>query len=97
MIFPDPQKILVKRGGTHFFLQGEFNAIWSILKKSKAQKILLDRGGAQVNAQKILLDWGGTQIGTFWKINQKSKSSFSKIISSDFNILIFNFYNFAYI
>ena len=84
LIFYNPQKILVKRGGTHFLIfQGEFNAIWSIFKKGNAQKILVDRGG--------------TQIGTFLKSVESLKSRFPKIISIDFDILFLKIYIFAYI
>ena len=85
------QKILVYRGGTHFFdlLKSKQKVVQ---KKSTLGRILVYRGGTQLRSQKILVDWGGTQIGTFWKIAKFEKRSFSKIISSDFDILFLNFY-----
>jgi hypothetical protein len=54
------------------------------LKKSKSQKILVYRGGTQIDAQKILGKWGGTQFGTFLKILEKAKMLFSQDIFYQF-------------
>jgi hypothetical protein len=79
----------------HFF--DFYNAIWSLFEKSNAQKILVKGGGTQINSQKILVKGGGTQIGTFLNFDNFDKSQFSKIISSDFDILNFNFLFLLYI
>ena len=45
------------------------------LFSTNSQKILLDRGGTQIDVQKILVKRGGTQIDTFLKFLKKSKKS----------------------
>ena len=60
------QKILTKRGGTHFFdFYKASSTRFGHFEKVKSQKILVKGGGAQTKCQKILVKWGGTQIGTF--------------------------------
>ena len=50
--FANPQKILVKRGGTHFLI---------FIKRVQRDSVILKN----INSQKILVYRGGTQIGTF--------------------------------
>ena len=74
MILLNSQKILVKGGGTHFLYQTFLN---QVKKGGDPQKILLDRGGTQIDSQKILVKGGGTHFGTFWIFYKFDIKSFS--------------------